>query len=40
MPQELLLNAFHMNCIGHQSHGLLTHPRDTARHYNKLSYWV
>lgn len=40
MPKELLLNAFHMNCIGHQSHGLWTHPRDTARDYNKLSYWV
>ena len=40
MTKELLLNAFHMNCIGHQSHGLWTHPRDTARDYNKLSYWV
>ena len=40
MPQELLLNAFHMNCIGHESHGLWNHPRDTARDYNKLSYWV
>ncbi|MGY9056228.1 MAG: LLM class flavin-dependent oxidoreductase [Alphaproteobacteria bacterium] len=40
MARELLLNAFHMNCIGHQSHGLWTHPRDTARNYNQLSYWV
>lgn len=40
MPQELLINAFHMNCIGHQSPGLWTHPRDTSRHYNTLEYWV
>ena len=39
MPREILLNAFHMNCIGHQSHGLWTHPRDTARQYNTLGYW-
>lgn len=40
MAKQLLLNAFHMNCIGHQSHGLWTHPRDTARQYNTLGYWV
>lgn len=40
MPQELLINAFHMNCIGHQSPGLWTHPRDTSRNYNTLEYWV
>jgi FMN-dependent oxidoreductase (nitrilotriacetate monooxygenase family) len=39
MSREILLNAFHMNCIGHQSHGLWTYPRDTARHYNTLAYW-
>lgn len=39
MAQEILLNAFHMNCIGHQSYGLWTHPRDTARQYNTLGYW-
>ncbi|MCA8926521.1 MAG: LLM class flavin-dependent oxidoreductase [Alphaproteobacteria bacterium] len=40
MARELLINAFHMNCIGHQSPGLWTHPRDTSRHYNTLAYWV
>lgn len=40
MPRELLINAFHMNCIGHQSPGLWTHPRDTSRHYNTLAYWT
>ena len=40
MGQEILLNAFHMNCIGHQSHGLWTHPRDRTRNYNTLGYWV
>ena len=40
MAKELLLNAFHMNCIAQQSYGLWTHPRDTARHYNTLGYWI
>jgi len=29
-----------MNCIGHQSPGLWTHPRDKADTYNTLQYWV
>jgi alkanesulfonate monooxygenase SsuD/methylene tetrahydromethanopterin reductase-like flavin-dependent oxidoreductase (luciferase family) len=29
-----------MNCIGHQSPGLWTHPRDHADRYNTLDYWV
>ncbi|HEY0419199.1 MAG TPA: LLM class flavin-dependent oxidoreductase, partial [Acetobacteraceae bacterium] len=30
MPKQIRLNAFAMNCIGHQSPGLWTHPRDRS----------
>jgi alkanesulfonate monooxygenase len=40
MPKQIRLNAFDMNCIGHQSPGLWTHPRDRADSYNTLDYWV
>jgi long-chain alkane monooxygenase len=40
MPRELLLNAFHMNTVGHQSPGLWAHPRDRSADYTKLSYWT
>jgi alkanesulfonate monooxygenase len=29
-----------MNCVGHQSPGLWTHPRDRADTYNTLEYWT
>ena len=40
MPKQIRLNAFDMNCIGHQSPGLWTHPRDRADTYNTLEYWL
>jgi FMN-dependent oxidoreductase (nitrilotriacetate monooxygenase family) len=40
MPKQIRLNAFDMNCVGHQSPGLWTHPRDRADTYNTLDYWV
>src|SRR5258708_186335 len=40
MPKQIRLNAFDMNCIGHQSTGLWTHPRDRSDRYNTLEYWV
>jgi FMN-dependent oxidoreductase (nitrilotriacetate monooxygenase family) len=40
MPRQIRLNAFDMNCVGHQSPGLWTHPRDRADRYNTLDYWV
>jgi FMN-dependent oxidoreductase (nitrilotriacetate monooxygenase family) len=40
MPREILLNAFHMNTVGHQSPGLWTHPRDCAHRYTDLAYWT
>jgi hypothetical protein len=30
MPKQTRLNAFDMNCVGHRSPGLWTHPRDRA----------
>lgn len=38
--RKVLLNAFDMNCVAHQSPGLWRHPRDHAREYNTLDYWV
>ena len=40
MPQQILLNAFDMNCVGHIQHGLWTHPRDRSVDYNTLPYWT
>lgn len=40
MTKPILLNAFHMNTVAHQSHGMWTHPRDRSRHYNELDYWL
>ena len=38
--REILLNAFDMNCVAHQSPGLWRHPEDRSRDYNRLSYWT
>jgi FMN-dependent oxidoreductase (nitrilotriacetate monooxygenase family) len=40
MRRQIRLNAFDMNCIGHQSPGLWTHPDDRADRYNTLEYWT
>ncbi|WP_421698189.1 LLM class flavin-dependent oxidoreductase [Ancylobacter sp.] len=40
MSREIRLNAFAMNCVGHQSPGLWRHPRDRSSHYTDLSYWL
>ena len=37
---HIRLNAFAMNCVGHQSPGLWTHPRDRSSEYNTLGYWT
>ncbi len=36
----MLLNAFAMNCVGHQSAGLWTHPRDRSVDFTSLEYWM
>ena len=40
MTRELRLNAFAMNCVGHQSHGLWQHPRDRSADYKHSRHWV
>jgi FMN-dependent oxidoreductase (nitrilotriacetate monooxygenase family) len=40
MSREIRLNAFDMNCVGHQSPGLWQHPRDQSWKYKDLDYWV
>ena len=40
MQAEIRLNAFTMNCVGHQSPGLWTHPRDRTAEYTTLAYWT
>ncbi|GAB7523152.1 LLM class flavin-dependent oxidoreductase [Paraburkholderia sp. 2C] len=40
MPQEIRLNAFDMNCVGHIQQGLWAHPRDQSKRYNELQYWM
>src|SRR5689334_21914675 len=40
MTREIRLNAFDMNCVGHQSPGLWRHPRDQSWKYKNLDYWV
>lgn len=36
----MLLNAFAMNCVAHQSSGLWRHPRDRSTEYRHLSHWL
>lgn len=40
MAKEILIDAFHMNSIGHISPGLWSHPRDQSLDYNKIEYWT
>ncbi|WP_028230392.1 LLM class flavin-dependent oxidoreductase [Paraburkholderia mimosarum] len=40
MSKNIRLNAFEMNCVGHQSPGLWTHPRDRSWQYKDLAYWT
>ena len=40
MARELLLNAFAMNCVGHQSQGMWRHPRDKSADYKHTNHWV
>lgn len=40
MSKRMYLNAFDMNCVGHQSPGLWTHPDDQGYRYKDLRYWT
>jgi FMN-dependent oxidoreductase (nitrilotriacetate monooxygenase family) len=38
--ERIYLNAFHMNCVVHQSPGLWVHPADQMHRYTDLTAWV
>ncbi|GAB2888843.1 LLM class flavin-dependent oxidoreductase [Paraburkholderia jirisanensis] len=40
MSKTIRFNAFEMNCVGHQSPGLWSHPRDRSWQYKDLEYWT
>lgn len=40
MSKEILINAFNMNCVGHQSSGMWRHPADRSRDYTSLRHWL
>src|ERR1700733_12921068 len=40
MSKTIRFNAFEMNCVGHQSPGLWSHPRDRSWQYKELEYWT
>jgi long-chain alkane monooxygenase len=40
MPSRIILNAFDMSCVTHQSPGLWRHPVNRAHEYNSLDYWI
>lgn len=40
MTRQIRLNAFTMNCVGHQAPGLWTHARDHSWQYKDPEYWI
>ena len=40
MTKRIILNAFHMNCVVHQSPGLWVLPDDNMERYTDLATWV
>jgi len=40
MAKRIYFNAFHMNCVVHQSPGLWVHPDDKMQQYTDLQVWV
>ena len=38
--RRILLNAFDMACVGHQSAGLWRHPDDQGHRYTDIDYWT
>jgi FMN-dependent oxidoreductase (nitrilotriacetate monooxygenase family) len=40
MKKRILFNAFHMNCVVHQSPGLWVRPEDQMARYTELETWV
>ena len=40
MKKRIVLNAFDMTCVSHQSAGTWRHPSSQASRYNDLEYWT
>ena len=40
MSRQIRLNAFDMDCVGHQSPGLWRHPSDRSWDYKTIGYWT
>ncbi|MEV6521355.1 LLM class flavin-dependent oxidoreductase [Longispora sp. NPDC051575] len=40
MPKRIHVNLFEMNCVGHISHGLWTHPDNNRHRFNDLEFWT
>jgi len=40
MAKRILLSAFDMTCVGHQSTGTWRHPSSRAWNYNTIEYWT
>ncbi|NSL72767.1 LLM class flavin-dependent oxidoreductase [Hyphomicrobium sulfonivorans] len=40
MKKRIVLNAFDMTCVSHQSAGTWRHPSSQAARYNDLEYWT
>lgn len=38
--KRIILNAFDMTCVSHQSTGMWRHPSSQAARYNDLEYWT
>src|SRR4051812_8384325 len=40
MTEQMRLNAFTMNCVGHLAQGLWRHPRDRSSEYTSIEHWT
>ena len=40
MSKRIILNAFDMTCVSHQSAGTWRHPASRAWNYNDIDYWT
>ena len=38
--KRMILNAFDMNCVGHQNPGMWAHPDDQTHRYKDVDYWT
>jgi long-chain alkane monooxygenase len=38
--KQISFNLFEMNCVGHISHGLWSHPDNTRHRFNDIDFWT